>query len=119
MKLEEQIRKLQQQANLLRNVKHKNSAEWKDPERQQHTSVKTQLEGINKKIVMKEKRFKMWREIVKQYNQNRTVRNNEIKFYKLVWVEERKTSQQPNAKETEQFWKKTWKLKEYSMEANG
>ena len=40
-----------------------------------------QLEKINQKVLGKEGRLKRYRQRVKQYIQNRTLQNNERKFY--------------------------------------
>ena len=60
------------------------------------------LEEINQKVLAKEGRLKRHRQRVKQYRQNRTFQNNERKSYQQV-EDDRKTSQQPDAGETDQL----------------
>ncbi len=67
--------------------------------------ITVQLEEINQKVLAKEGRLKRYRQRVKQYRQNRTFQNNERKFYQQLGGHDTKTYQQPDARETEQFWK--------------
>ena len=69
------------------------------------------LEEINKKVLGKERRLKRYRQRVKKYVQNRAFQNNERKFYQQLRGSDTKTYQQPDAKETERFWRKIWQLK--------
>ena len=75
-----------------------------------------QLQEIYQKVRAKEGRLKRYRQRVKQYRQNRTFQNNERKFYQQLG-EDNKTYQQPNAKETEQFWTKIWQPKQHNEKA--
>ena len=52
--------------------------------------------------------------MVKQYKQNRTFQNNERKFYQQLGGSDKKTYQQPDAKETERFWTKIWQPKKHN-----
>ena len=56
--------------------------EWKTKTKQQ-TNLTIQLEKINQKILAKEGKLKRYRDKVKQYKQNKTFQNNEIKFYQM------------------------------------
>ena len=72
------------------------------------TEKMNQLEEINQKLLAKEGRLKKYRQRVKQHRQNRTFQSNERKFYQQVEEDETKTYQQPDARETGQFWSKIW-----------
>ena len=76
--------------------------------------ITVQLEEINKKVLAKEGRLKRYRQKVKQYRQNRTFQNNKRKFYQQLGGHDTKTYQQPDAKETEQFWTKIWQPKKHN-----
>ena len=52
-----------------------------------------------------------------QYRQNRTFQNNKRKFYQQLGGHDTKTYQQPDAKETEQFWTKIWQPKKHNEKA--
>ena len=67
---------------------------------------KKQLEKINQKVLAKEGRLKRYRQKVKQNRQNRTFENNKRKLYQQLVRDDTKTYQQPNVRETEQFWTK-------------
>ena len=79
--------------------------------------ITVQLEEINQKVLAKEVRLKRYQQRVKQYRQNRTFQNNERKFYQQLGGHDIKTYQQPDAKETEQFWTKIWQPKKHNEKA--
>ena len=79
--------------------------------------ITVQLEEINQKVLAKEGRLKRYRQRVKQYRQNRIFQNNERKFYQQLGGHDTKTYQQPDAKETEQFWTKIWQPKKHNEKA--
>ena len=64
----------------------------------------------------KKGRLKKYRQRVKQ---NSTFQNNERKFYQQVGGDDTKTYQQPDARETEQFWTKIWQPRECNEKPNG
>ena len=68
---------------------------------------------------MEGRKIKRCRQMVKQYRQNRTFQNNERKFYQQMGGDGSKIYQQPDAKETEQFWFKIWQSKNTSKRLNG
>ena len=70
-----------------------------------------QLEEIKQKVLAKEGRLKRYRQRVKHYRQNRTLQNNERKFYQQLGGDDTKTYQQPDATETERFWIRIWQQK--------
>ena len=67
-----------------------------------------QFEEINQKVLGKEGKLKRYR----KYRQNKTFQNNEKKFYQQVVLDGTKTYQQPDARETKQFWSKIWQPRE-------
>ena len=79
--------------------------------------ITIQLEEINQKVLAKERRLKRYRQRVKQYKQNRTFQNNERKFYQQLGGHDTKTYQQPDIKETEQFWTKIVQPKKHNEKA--
>ena len=79
--------------------------------------ITIQLEEINQKVLAKEGRLKRYQHRAKQYRQNRTFQINERKFYQLVGGDSTNTSQQPDARETEQFWSKIWQLREHNKKS--
>ena len=79
--------------------------------------ITVQLEEINQTILAKYGRLKRYRQRLKQYRQNRTFKNNERKFYRRLGGHVTKTYQQPDAKETEQFWTKIWQPKKHNEKA--
>ena len=79
--------------------------------------ITVQLEEINQKVLAKEGRVKTYQQRVKQYRQNRTFQNNEIKFYQQLEGHDTKTYQQPDARETERFWTKIWQPKNHNEKA--
>ena len=85
--------------------------------RQHEKKITVQLEEINQKVLAKEGRLKRYRQRVKQYRQNRTLQNNERKFYQQLGEDNSKTYQQPDAKEAELFWKEIWQPKEHNRKA--
>ena len=104
VRLETQIKNLRKQAKM---VKQKDPGICgKRMEKTTQEKMTVQLEEINQKILAKEGRLKRYRQRVKQYRQNRTFQNNDRKFYQLLGGHDTKTYQQPDVKETEQFWKK-------------
>ena len=104
--LETQIKNLRKQAKM---VKQKDRGICRNrKEKTTREKITVQLEEINQKVLAKEKRLKRYRQRVKQYRQNRTFQNNERKFYQHLGGHNTKTSQQPDAKETERFWTKIW-----------
>ena len=54
---------------------------------------------------------------VNQYWQNRTFQNKERKFYQQLGGHDTKIYQQPDARETEQFWTKIWQPKKNNEKA--
>ena len=79
--------------------------------------ITVQLEEISLKLLAKEGILKRYRQRVKQYRKNRTFQNNERKFYQQLGGSDTKTYQQPDAKETEQFWTKIWESKKHNENA--
>ena len=75
------------------------------------------IEEINQNVLEKEGRFERYRERAKQYRQKRTFQNNESKFYQQTGGKDTKTYQQPDARETEQFWTKIWQPREHKEKA--
>ena len=87
----------------------------KKQKQKRQTTLTVQLEMINQKILTKEKRLKRYRDWVKQFKEDRIFQNNEKKkFYQKVGEECTRTNQQPDAKETKQFWCKIWEQNEYN-----
>ena len=76
--------------------------------------ITVQLEEINQKVLAEEGRLKRYRQRVKQYQQNRTFQNNERKSYQQLEGSDKKTYEQPDAKETERFWTKIWEPKKHN-----
>ena len=72
---------------------------------------------MNQKLMAKEERLKRYWQRVKQYRQNRVFQDNERKFYQQVGGNDTKTYQQPDARETEQFWSKIWQPREHNKKA--
>ena len=70
-----------------------------------------QVKAINQKVLVKEGRFRRYRQRVKQIRQNSTFQNNERKFYLQLGGDYDKKYQQPDAKETQIFWTKIWQPK--------
>ena len=60
-------------------LRQKKKKRKKMPERKEQT---LQLEEINQEVLAKEVRLKTYRDIIKQYEQNKTLQNNESKFFK-------------------------------------
>ena len=79
--------------------------------------ITIKLGEINQKLLAKEGKLKKYRQRVKQYRQNRTFQNNERKSYQQVGGYDMKIYQQPDARETEQFWTKIWKPSEHYEKA--
>ena len=86
-------------------------------EKTRREKIAVQLEEIKQKVLAKKGRLKRYRQRVKQYRQNRTFQNNEWKFYQQLGGHDTKTYQQPDAKETEQFWTKIWRAKKHNEKA--
>ena len=63
------------------------------------------------------KQYRQNRTYQKQYRQNRTFQINERQFYPQLGGSDTKTCQQPDAKETERFWTKTWQQKRHNENA--
>ena len=104
VRLETQIKNLRKQAEM---VKQKYPGICgKRMEKTTREKIAAQLKEINQKVLAKEGRLKRYRQRVKQYRQNRTFQNNERKFDQQLGGHDTKTYQQPDAKETEQFWTK-------------
>ena len=78
-------------------------------ERATPEKITIQPEEINQK----EGRLKRYRQRIKQRRENRTLPNNEIKFYHQLG-EYTKTYQQLDTKETEQFLAKIWQPKKHN-----
>ena len=87
--------------------------------RQHKKRITIQLEEINQKLLAKEGRLKRYRKRVKQYRKSSTFQNNERKFSQQLGGDDTKAYQQPNTKETEQFWTKIWQLKNITKRLNG
>ena len=98
MMVQGQIKKLGQ-VKLLRKVKH-TGTQWKEktPKGRLQTSLSTQLEDINQKILVKEGRLKRYQESVKQYKQNRTFQNNERNSTNKGWRVHRQINNQMQKK---------------------
>ena len=64
-------------------IKQKKNAGTCEDKKKKATQEKItiQLEEMNQKVLANEGRLKIYRERVKQYRQNRTLQNNERKFY--------------------------------------
>ena len=74
MRLEGQIKKLRQQAKLLKEVKHTGTqGKEKTPNRQPQTFLTTRQEEINQKILNTKGRLRKYWDSVKQYKQNKTL----------------------------------------------
>ena len=113
-RLETQIKNLRKQ---LKVVKQNKNAEMYRKEKTTQEKLTVQLGEIHQKVLAKEGRLKRYRQRVKQYRQNRMFQNNERKFYQQLEGDNNKTHQQPNVKETEQFWTKIWLLKQHNEKA--
>ena len=100
-------------------VKQRKNAETCSDKKKKATEEKitTQLEEINQKVLAKEGRLKRYRQRIKQYRQNGTFQNNERKFYQQVGGDGTNSYQQPDARETEQFWCKIWRPREHNKKA--
>ena len=79
---------------------------WDKKKKATQEKMTIQLVEINQKVLAKEGRLKRYREMVKQYRQNRTSQNNERKFYQQVGGNGKETNQQPDATKAEKFWSK-------------
>ena len=77
---------------------------WEQNAKDNTRKITVQLEEINQKLLAKEERLKRCRQRIKQYRQNRTFQNNKRKFYEQLGEHDTKTYQQPDDKDTEQFW---------------
>ena len=99
--------KIKNQRKWAKIIKHKKDAGICRNKKKKVTQEKItiQLEEINQEVLAKEGRLKMYRQRVKQYRQIRTFQNNERKFYQQLG-DDKKTYQQPDAKQTEWFWTK-------------
>ena len=72
-------------------------------ERKSNTKNSNTTWEIKKQVIVKEGRFKIYRQRVKPYRQNRIFQNNERKFYQKVGGNGTKNFQQRDAREIEQF----------------
>ena len=89
-RLETQMRKLQQQVEILR---QKKNAIGRDENRKATwLEQMIQLKEINQKVEAKEGRLKRYQERIKQYRQNRTFQNNERNFYQQPGMKARRHS---------------------------
>ena len=107
MRIERQIKRLWQQVNLLK--KMKSTTIWKNLKGKQLRSLTTQLKEINQNMLLKEERFKKYRDRVEQYRQNAL-----SKFTKKISRDGTKTNLQLDVKETKGLWIKMWKQKEHN-----
>ena len=114
IRLETQIRNLQQQAKMIRQRKNAGTY-WDKKEKATQVKKKIQLKKINRKVLVKEARLKRYRNRIKQYRQYRTIQNNEKKILLASSGGDRtKTYQQLDDKETIQFWSKIWQRREHN-----
>ena len=108
------IKNLRQQTKMIR--------QWKNTgthriEKRNATQVK-QTNRENKSEVTDERRkTKRYRHKIKRYRQKKTFQNHERKFYQQAKGECTKTCQQPDNKETKQFWNKIWERREHNRKA--
>ena len=79
IRLEREVKKLRQQTKELKKKKRIETCWDKKTKRKQQTYLKMQLEGVNQKILAKERKFKRYRDGVKQYKWNTSFQNNERK----------------------------------------
>ena len=79
IQLETQIKNLQKQAKMIKQKKDSGICRNKK-EKATQEKITVQLEEINQKVLVKERRLKRYQQRVKQYTQNRTFQNNERKF---------------------------------------
>ena len=79
--------------------------------------ITVRLEEINQKVPAKEERLKSKTKQKGKTKQNWAFQNNERKFYQQLGGHETKRYQQPDAKESEQFWTKIWQLKKHNEKA--
>ena len=70
IRLKGQVKKLWQQANVLKKKKH--MLRWRDENKTEHKPDNATWLYINQKILAKEERLKRYQERVKQYKQNMT-----------------------------------------------
>ena len=69
----------------------------------------TVLETIKQRIIAKEVRLKQYRNRVNQYYQNRTLQNNEKRFYQQLNGQVKNSEEaKPNANEAKRFWSNIW-----------
>ena len=92
--------------------------EWKDQKKKTVDKYDyTTWRDKSKEEIMQKKKHKIYWDRVEQYKQNRTIQNNERKFYHLVGGECMRTNRQLDAKEIKQFWSKIWEQKEHNKKA--
>ena len=99
--------KQKEDAGIIRNRKEKTT----------HEKPTILLKEINQKVLAKEGWLKRYQQRVRQYRQNRTFQNNERKFYQQLGGYYSKTYQEPDAKETQQFWTKICQPKKHKEKA--
>ena len=107
IRLEGQIKKLRQQAKMLKKILKKLTKIYWDEKTKtkQQTSLKIQLGEINQKILAKEGILKRYWDTIKQRKQNRTFQNKERKVSQVS----KKNARKQTIKKTKQFWSKIWK----------
>ena len=115
VRLETQIKNLPKQAKMVKQNDPRICG--KRMEKTTREKITVQLEEINQKVLAEEGRLKRYRQRVKQYRQNRTIQNNERKFYQQFGEHDTKTYQQPDPRETERFWTKIWQPKKHNENA--
>ena len=79
IRLEKQIRNLRKQAKMMKQRKNAGTF-WDKKEKATQERITILLEEIHQKVLAKKGRLKRYQQRVKQYRQNGTFRNNEIKF---------------------------------------
>ena len=70
---------------------------WDENGKDNMGKITLQLEEINQKVLAKKGRLKRYWQRVKQYRKNRTLQNNERKFYEQLGGHDTKTYQQNRA----------------------
>ena len=110
LRLESQIKRLRQQARILkRNIKKY----LDETERTRQLELKKIALGNQRKILAKEGRLKRYQNKAKQNRQNRTFQNNEKKSTN----NQAKPYQQPDSREAKRFWSKIWEWKDHNKKA--
>ena len=99
----------------------KRGAEISGGKKEQTTweKITVQFEEINQKVQVKEGRLKRYRQMVKQYRQNRTFQNNERKFYQQLGGGERKHTKNRMQKKPNHFGRKYGNQRNITKILNG